>query len=369
MTLFSQVAGNQAASELTAEQFEEYVFVEHTNKVFFNRRGTFVGPKGSDKPIIEFNQLGKEPGDAITIPLRMALSGAGKFGDQELWGSEEAYVARNMRVYINQLRHGTGTEGRMSRQRVAFDSDVQAARALGEWLARQRDNYVFEAIYRLHPDHVVAATGSGGLGLSQVVHPNWLVAGSASIDGYDSSPANEAAIQAEEALLTGAADEVMSAELLDIIAAQAEVNNFMPIMIDGEPRYILIIHPYQAKQLREDTDWAQAQQNANVRGSQNPMFRGAIGEWNNLVVYKSNKVEVSPGDADVRRAILLAGNACASAMSGGAFTDRETWDYGNQHRYMAGMVFGYRRADWYEQGASDPFNQSSMIISTYSPAV
>lgn len=369
MTLWSQSAGNQTYAALTVEQFERAVLVEMDNAVFWNKRDVFAGPVGSDKPIIEYNQLNKEAGDAITVPLRKRLTGVGKYGDKTLWDSEEAMIFYYYRVYINQLRHAAGTGGRMSRQRVAFDSDMQAAAALGEWLATKRDDYLFEAIYRLHPAHVVASLANGGLVLTQRYNPNWLVPGSTTMDGYGASPANAAAVTTEEDGMTDAAEFYMSAALLDKIAAQVEANNFLPVKVDGEERYPVIIHPYQAYQLRQDSDWNQAQQQANVRGRANPMFQAAIGEWNNLLVYKSNKAEAG-SSASIRRALIMAGNAVASAASGGPFTDAETWDYGNQHRYMAGIVFGLMRGDFEEDAATPTIlNQSSMIVSTYSPAV
>jgi len=368
--LWSQSAGNQTYAALTVEQFEKYVFVEMTNKVFFAKRGTFVGGKGSDKPIIELNDLDKEPGDAITIPLRKALTGTGIYGDQTLWASEEAMVFYYMRTYINQHRHGAGTGGRMSRRRVAFDSDQEAAQALGAWLADKRDAAIFEAFYRLHPAHVVASTATGGLALTQRYHPNWWVPGSTTMTGYGAGPANAAAVTGEEDNLLDQATDKMSAQILDKIAAVAEENNFLPVNVDGEPRYCLVIHPRQAYQLRQDSDWNQAQQQANVRGRSNPMFQGAIGEWNSLIVFKSNRVEAGTTNTSVRRALMIAGNALASALAGGPFTDAETWDYGNEHRYMAGLVYGYMRGDFQSDDVNATvFNQGSMVISTYSPAV
>ncbi len=370
MALWEQSAGNQTYAALTVEQFEKFVFVEMQDKVFFNKKGTFVGGKGSDKPIIEYNQLNKEPGDAITIPLRKVLTGDGIYGDKTLWDNEEAMIFYYMRVYINQLRHGAGTGGRMSRQRVAFDSDQEAATSLGSWLADKKDASTFEAIYRLHTAHVVAGTGSGGLGLTQRYHPNWFIPGSVTMTGYGADPANAAAVTGEEDNLMSQATDKMSAQMLDKIANICEVNNFLPIMVDSEPRFVVIIHPNASYQLRQDTDWNQAQQQANVRGRKNPMFQGAIGEWNSLIVFKSNRVEVGSTNANVRRSIVMAGNALASAASGGPFTDGETWDYGNQHRYMAGLVYGMMRADFQSDDVNATiFNQSSMVVSTYSPAV
>ncbi len=370
MTLWEQGAGNATYSALTVEQFESFVFLEMINKVFFGKRGTFVGPRGSDKPIIELNQLSKEPGDAITIPLRLALTGTGKYGDKTLWDNEEAVVFYYMRVYINQLRHAAGTGGRMSRQRVAFDADAEVAQALGTWLADKKDASIFESFYRLHPAHIAASTGTGGLNLTQTYHPNWLVPDSATMTGYGAGPANAAAVTGQEDLLSGEAQQKMSASLLDKLCVIFEENNFLAVNIDGEPRYPLVVHPRQAYQLRQDQDWNQAQQQGNVRGRKNPMFQGAIGEWNSLIVFKSNRVEASTTAVEVRRAIMMGGNAMASALSGGPFTDRETWDYGNQHRYMAGLVFGYMRGDFQSDDVNATiFNQSSMIVSTYSPSV
>lgn len=368
MSLFEQPAGNQTYSALTAEEWEALVWAEHLDAVFFTEKDGWIGEPGSDAPIIELDNLNKEPGDGITVPLRKKLTGAGKYGDKTLWDNEEALTFYYLKVFINQLRHASGTAGRMTRQRTAFDSDEQAARALGQWLADKRDGMVFESAYRLIPAHIQASTGTGGLGITARYHVNWYAPDSSTLTGFGSAPANAAAVTGQEDLLADTATQIMGVSLLDDIAAELAVQNILPIIVDGEERYPIVLHPYQTKQLRRDSEWQAAVQAGWKRGRDNPLFKKAIGLWNSLIVYENNRIEA--GNNNCRRAIAFGANFMAYARAGEAFTDRETWDYGNQHRYMAGVVNGWNRADFQSDDANaTKFNQSSMVISTYSPGL
>ncbi len=353
---------------LTAEEFEARVWLEQMDKSFFSEKREWMGEPGSDRPIITLNNLQKEAGDAITVPLLKLLTGDGKFGDETLWDSEEAMVFYNLRVYINQWRHATGTKGRINRQRPAFNSDQAASLAMGRWMAGKLDQMIFDALYKLYPAHITAAANIGGLAKTARYNPNWYVPNAGGdMDGYGADPANLAAVTAEEDELTDSSSHHMGTGLLEDVAAELRVNNFIPIIVDGQEFYIGILHPYQAKQLRQDSLWNDAMQTAWGTGQNNPLFTGAMGKWAGIVLFEHNRVAVGTY-ANVRRAIFMAGNAMAYARSGEVYTNRQKWDYDNQNRYSIGVTNGYMRGDFVSDDANAyVFNQSSFIMSTFSP--
>lgn len=353
---------------LTAEEFEAKVWLEQQDKSFFSAKREWQGDPGSDRPIITLNNLEKEAGDAITVPLLKKLTEDGKYGDETLWDHEEAMVFYNLRCYINQLRHATGTKGRMARKRPAFSTDAAASLAIGRWLAEKLDQMVFDTIYKLYPAHIVALAASGGLAKTERYHPNWYVPVSGgALDGYGADPANEAAVTTEEDQLTDSSAHHFNTTIISDMAAEMRVNNFMPVIENGEEFYLGFIHPYQYKQLRVDTNWNEAMQMAWGEGKKNPLFTGALGYWDGVVLYRHNKVAVGTSE-NIRRAIFMGGNALVYARAGEAFTNRALWDYENEHRFAIGVINGWMRGDFVSDDANAyVFNQSSMIASTFSP--
>ncbi|MBR3745429.1 MAG: DUF4043 family protein, partial [Selenomonadaceae bacterium] len=49
------------------------------------------------------------------------------------------------------------------------------------------------------------------------------------------------------------------------------------VCLHGLETYIMIIDQWQARDLKNDQTWIEAQQYANVRGNDNPIFSGALG--------------------------------------------------------------------------------------------
>jgi N4-gp56 family major capsid protein len=63
-----------------------------------------------------------------------------------------------------------------------------------------------------------------------------------------------------------------------------------PMMISGRPYYGCVIHPYQVYDLQGSQQWELAMREAQVRGPENPLFTGALGIWNGVIIYSHDKV-------------------------------------------------------------------------------
>lgn len=85
-----------------------------------------------------------------------------------------------------------------------------------------------------------------------------------------------------------------------------------PLRINGRQHYVLFIHPRQGLDLKNNAVWAQAQREANVRGSENPIFSAAIGIWDNVIVHEHDYVPFLD--------ISVAGNSFRGASTGTDFT-------------------------------------------------
>ena len=105
-----------------------------------------------------------------------------------------------------------------------------------------------------------------------------------------------------------------------------------PIKVDGMDKYIMLVSPWAARDLKDDPKWLAAQQNANVRGSKNPIFTGALGEYDGVILYEYERVSLSnsgASSANVCYNLLLGKQAACFAVARSAKHIEQTDDYGN----------------------------------------
>lgn len=326
----------------------------------------FIG-KDSNSLIQLLPDTQKEAGDKVTFGLRMLLTGAGVQGDSTLEGNEEALAFYNDSVFINQLRHAVRSDGKMSEQRVPYKMREEARTALSDWFADRIDQSLMNQL-------------AGNTNVSDTRYT-----GNNSAVTADSSHVILATASTGEGSLS--ASSVFSLSLLDKAVASAKVLSpgIRPIMVNGESKYVCFLHPYQVYQLRAAADatgtnrgqWLDIQKAALQGGqiSKNPIYTGAIGEYNNVIMHESNRVPWSNassttgiGVVSVARAIFCGAQSAVLAIGKdtdtglGATWAEEEFDYGNQLGVAAGLIYGIKKT----QFNSTDFG--TIRISTYSPA-
>lgn len=360
----------------------------------------FIGEEGSGKPIITKNQLRKGKGDQIRLAMAGNLTGVGMFGNNTLEGYEENLKQYYVDVTVNLLRHATIDDGELSRQRDQYDLNKIMVKKLGEWWAEQIERYIFNTIYYGFPPHVLATVATKyGLGLNSSVpkpNKNWYCADSTNHSlTYSATDATYiAAIQAAEQGLTDNTANYFGPSVLEGVAAKMKVLNIAPAKFKGWEGYIGFIHPYQTAQLRKNADWFQANIHAMPVGDKgNPIFTGrlgndAVGRWANIVLFESNLVhsgnqsyfndllsgygtfEVDSDCANVYRAVFMGQEAaCIAEAVPPNYVKKGDFDYNNYEGNAVKGIFGMRRADFtLDASAATVVNQSSIVVSTYSPA-
>jgi N4-gp56 family major capsid protein len=80
----------------------------------------------------------------------------------------------------------------------------------------------------------------------------------------------------------------------------------VPIRIGKEKKYVMFLHPYQVTDLRTNTStgqWLDIQKAAMSGGKvgNNPIFTGALGEYNGVVLHQNTRVPVAPTNSSARR--------------------------------------------------------------------
>lgn len=140
----------------------------------------------------------------------------------------------------------------------------------------------------------------------------------------------------------------------------------------------MFLHPYQVYQLRQSAatagSWADIQK-AAIQGGEttgNPIFSGALGMWNNVVLHEwdrlPNGIHSSTGadQASTRRAVLCGAQAAALAFGQNYSFEKFDWieeldDYENQLSVGGGAIFGLKKTVY------NSTDFATVVCTTYSP--
>jgi N4-gp56 family major capsid protein len=114
--------------------------------------------------------------------------------------------------------------------------------------------------------------------------------------------------------------------------------------VGNSGKYAMIVHPYQAYQLTQDTTWVNGRRDGDLRGKTNPIFEhwislDVLGIWDGVVVYESPEVpRVAASATDyIAGAVVMGAEAFALGLGQwykGKFPVQwaeQLADYGNLH--------------------------------------
>lgn len=339
---------------LAVKLWGKKLFQDALKKTYFDR---FMG-KSSNSLVQLRDETSKGPGDRITIGLRMQLSGAGVQGDGTLEGNEESLTTYSDNVFIDQLRHAVRSAGKMSEQRVPFSVRDEAKAGLEDWWADRLDTWFFNQLAGY-----TAQTDTRYTGNQAATAPSTnrkLFAGSTATDvGQTSS-------------------DIFNLNLIDKCVERAETVSptLRPIMVGGEKKFVMFLHPYQVYDLRTSTSsgqWLDIQKAALAGGkdSGSPIYTGALGEYNGVVLHQASRVPQgvngSSAVTTTRRAIFCGAQAALMAYGQKDQSAEMSWveelfDYQNQLGVSAGMIAGLKKTVF----NSEDFG--TITVSTYAAA-
>lgn len=322
---------------LAVKRWSTSLAVEAEKRMYFRK---FIG-EGASNVIEKKTELSKAAGDKITIGLEMKLRGAGVEGDATLENNEEALVYYDDSVLIDQLRHATRSKGKMSEQRVPYNVRLRGRNALAKWWGERFDELIF-----------VYLSGARGIDSTLTLPLGFTSFAGNALNAPDAAHLQVANGKVKATLLS---TDVFTLSEIDKLVEKAETVDPMiqPIMVDGEKKHVMLLHPYQATDLRTTTStgqWLDIQKAAAGRGASNPIFSGALGEYNGVILHKHrNTIRFddygSGGDVAAARGLFLGAQAAAIAFGRGSSEGRYSWveelyDYKNQLGIAAGAIFG-----------------------------
>lgn len=267
------------SNAITAEQFNDYAFREYVNKLVLK---PYMGT--SSESVIQVSEVfNKYKGDAVTFNLAAALSGAGVTGSSTMEGNEEAMNFYGQRIVLDEFRNAVKDDGSLSRQRTPFELQEEFRPALTTWMAQKVESKCFEQLASIN--------GAVYGGASEASKDSYLAA-NADRFLFGAAVANNSGNDHSASLLNvDSTNDVLNTTQISLAKRLAQLASpkIRPIKIDnGEEYFVMFVHPLAARDLKNTSAWQTAQQQAQLRGGENPIFTGMIGMWDGVIIKESN---------------------------------------------------------------------------------
>lgn len=281
-------------ANLVPKVWAKKVWHEGVKDSYFDK---FTAMDGSN--VVHLNKdLTNVKGDSVVFGLMMNLTGSGVEGNrQKLSGAEDTLNIYDFTVQTQLVRNAV-SRFEADDQKSQYDMLKEIKVVLKQWLSDWLDNKLISRLsYNPSNGEVLYASAAG----------------------------TQSSITANDKLTTTIISRAKRKAMMHAPKVQ-------PIKVDGMDKYIMLVHPWAARDLKDDPKWLAAQQNANVRGSKNPIFTGALGEYDGVILYEYERVQtgnIGASSANVCQNLLLGKQAACFAVARPAKHIEQTDDYGN----------------------------------------
>ena len=310
------MAVSLSATNLRPELWRKQLFADVRDNLYMTR---FMG-SGAQSMIQELEDLSKCPGTNVSFGLGMKLSGTGITGDSELEGNEEAMQDYDEDLAIDQLRHAVRLTGNMDEKKNAYNMRTSAKDRLADLWAERIDKEILDKLCGK-----TTSTFSNTPTAAAATRSVWA--------GGQSSTGNVTTAMKMDTKVLDKAKQT----------AQLASPQIRPLRVGGKEYYIAILHPYDVTNLKQDPVYNQAVREAGERGSSNPIFTGAISQYNGIVIHEHEYVyrtNDGSGSAYVARNVLCGQQAGVFAWGKQLKWVEKSFDYGNCWGISCGAIFG-----------------------------
>lgn len=354
------MANSVSIDAMRPEIWGKEVWKDAMDNMYFSQNGMMGKDKNDTNAIIWVNkELSKVKGDTVTVPLTTKLSGNGVSGDNELEGNEEAISAYSESILIDQKRFAVRLTGVLDEQKNAYDMRADAKNKLSIRLQEFIERQIFLKLAGVTNVTLTDIAGVVvGTDCAWSNTPDYIPDADTAA-GYGDRYLGADFVFGATSLAT---TDLLTPSLISRAKIKAKVASpkVLPLRIKGKDYYVMFIHPYQAFDLKNNATYAQAQREAAARGGENPIFTGALGVWDGVVVHEHEYVpwlDVSVAGHSFRGAAAgtdFAVDACRALLCGRqaiAYVqakNKKQWvekafDYDNKTGFATGLIGGIQK--------------------------
>jgi N4-gp56 family major capsid protein len=283
-------------------------------EIFFAK---FLNKKNDDFNAIVYmtDVFKKEKGGQFNISLMTPLVGEGVEDDAILEGNEEQLLYYDMSLTLKEYVHAVRLKGKLAEQKVAVDMRADAKAALSDWLSRKIDRTVVDKF---------SATPSAGRNL------------------FGGTATSDVSITITDVMSTTLISKAKRKAQMATIGTTNAESKIRPIKIEGKEMYVCLLHPYQSKAIKAEAAWQQAQREANIRGEKNPIFSGALGIWDGVLLHEYERIKQyawgAAGAVNGARALFCGAQALAIGVHKYPTWEEKEFDYGRKAGFSTGVI-------------------------------
>jgi len=310
-----------------SEFFSEYV---RTNQ-FARYMGTSMSSMIQLK-----DDLTRKNGDSVVFPTVRRLVGAGVTGNTVLEGNEEILNARSLKLTVGVIRHAVASSD-WDEQKSIIDL-LQAGRdALMTWALEKIRNDIISGLGAITANADVSLTYAAATAGQR----NTYLVNNADRILFGAAVANAVSGVFATALATidNTADK-MTCAILSLAKRRARVASphIRPIKVNDDEEWFVVFMPsLPFRDLRADPVMIAAQQYANVRGADNPLFTSGDLVWDGMIIREIPELPVllttdtGGSTIDVAATYLCGAQALGVAWAQRTKSTTNTRDYGFMH--------------------------------------
>lgn len=306
---------------------------------YFDR---FMSEDGSSIVHVK-KDLTKKKGDSITVTIRYRGNRAFLPSGTPVEGNEGRLDTATEAVLVDSKRFGIRDNGAIDRQRPAYEMDEETRRAIIEDGSEAVDNEYFTALRSTNTFNFYNVAG---------VFTTTATLATAT-----------AAVTAVDVISPEFITKIKTVALTDRTNGRVPLR---PIKIDGKMYLVLLCHPYALADLKQDSTYAQAQREAELRGKENPIFTGAVGVWDGVIIHEHENIykAANAGGVYYAQNYLMGAQALLSAFAMEPKIVMEEFDYGNEHGIAFNSIWGVQKPQFTKPGGSTAEDYGSRCVVT-----
>lgn len=340
---------------------------------YFTRKMMGMG-EDSRLPIQRIDDLESDAGDEVTYDLLMPMNMEPVIGDETLDGKEQPLKYYTDKMRIDQVRGGVDLGSRMTRKRTLRKIRTDAKRVNTDWWKRLFDELFF-----------IYLSGSRGTQTGYIWPTNSAFFNVNALTAPDSMHQMYGGAATSKATI--ATSDGFDLRLIDKAVAKAETMggdgsddiSMVPCDIDGEERYVMLMHTFQFDAMKSNTatgQWLDIQKAAAAaQGQRNPIFTGAEGMYADTIIHKHRNVvgfsDYGAGaNLPARRALFLGAQAACIAFGSPGTGLRFDWteeskDHGNSVKIGTNSIFGVKKTTYKSKDLTVQRDFGVVAIDTY----
>jgi len=223
-------------------------------------------PGSENEAIIKTVKKTCELGNIVSVSLEDELTEAGATGNVTLDASSEELKEIKQFIKVDRWQHMVPSNGSVVTQRGADSFKNRAKNSLKNWGTRKFDKVFFNSM-SADCTNVVCAGHHDTHDCSNIVQSDVLT----------TADVEEARRRAE----LGVDGEGKPVPPIQPVSSSKEENAGF---YEDLPMYVMFVGTNTARHIKNDPNWAEARRDARERGKSNPIFTGALGFWDGVLL-------------------------------------------------------------------------------------